>query len=255
MSRPPSSSTTPHAPIAPIAPAAVHQLASPVPALVDAALPAYLVPSALKALTESASYAVHRRLEAEREAEGSAEGAFATEAAAAAKGKGKSVAADTVPGIVEEAVATRMERIGFMVGGFVAENAPIASHLDIIKFICKDLFLHVYGKQIDNLRTNHRGVFVLQSHAFPPLAGLSSYRGAAADLEAARVHLVFPQALIQGALARLGMVATVTAESAQLPQCTFQIRTVKHSGGASQQQPPLSAGVPPTPTRQSLGGA
>lgn len=100
-----------------------------------------------------------------------------------------------------------------------AARAPIASHLDIIKFICKDLFLHVYGKQIDNLRTNHRGVFVLQSHAFPPLAGLSSFRGAAADLEAARVHLVFPQALIQGALARLGMVATVTAESAQLPQC------------------------------------
>ncbi|KAL1406422.1 hypothetical protein Q8F55_008121 [Vanrija albida] len=254
MSRPPSSSTTPHAPIAPIAPPAVHALAAPVPALVDAALPAYLVPAALKALTDSASYAVHRRLEAEREAEGSAEGAFATEAAAAAKGKGKSAAADAVPGIVEEAVATRMERIGFMVGGFIAEKltaarAPIASHLDIIKFICKDLFLHVYGKQIDNLRTNHRGVFVLQSHAFPPLGALSSFRGAAADLEAARVHLVFPQALIQGALARLGMVATVTAESAQLPQCTFQIRTVK-SGGS---HPPPSAGIPPTPTRASLG--
>ena len=33
---------------------------------------------------------------------------------------------------------------------------PLASHLDIIKFICKDLFLYVYSKQIDNLRTNHR---------------------------------------------------------------------------------------------------
>jgi hypothetical protein len=35
-------------------------------------------------------------------------------------------------------------------------RAPLASHLDIIKFICKDLFLYVYSKQIDNLRTNHR---------------------------------------------------------------------------------------------------
>jgi hypothetical protein len=26
----------------------------------------------------------------------------------------------------------------------------------MIKFVCKDLFLYVYGKQIDNLRTNHR---------------------------------------------------------------------------------------------------
>ena len=33
---------------------------------------------------------------------------------------------------------------------------PLPSHLDIIKFICKDLFLFVYAKQIDNLRTNHR---------------------------------------------------------------------------------------------------
>lgn len=92
----------------------------------------------------------------------------------------------------------------------------------MIKFVCKDLFLYVYGKQIDNLRTNHRGVFVLQSHAFPPLESLSSYRGAAADLEAARHHLVFPQALIQGALARLGMHTTVTCESSQLPQCELR---------------------------------
>jgi hypothetical protein len=60
------------------------------------------------------------------------------------------------------------------------------------------LFLFVYSKQIDNLRTNHRvgiepkfeltlqGVFVLQSHAFPPLIPLSSFRGNAADLESAK---------------------------------------------------------------------
>lgn len=26
----------------------------------------------------------------------------------------------------------------------------------MVKFICKELFLYVYAKQIDNLRTNHR---------------------------------------------------------------------------------------------------
>jgi hypothetical protein len=35
---------------------------------------------------------------------------------------------------------------------------------------------------------------------------------------------VFPQALIQGALARLGMHTTVTCESSQLPQCEFPRR-------------------------------
>lgn len=98
---------------------------------------------------------------------------------------------------------------------------PLASHLDLIKFICKDLFLYVYGKQIDNLRTNHRGIFVLQSHSFPPLSTLSGCSASPSNAasEAAKAHLIFHQALVQGALARLGMPCTVTAESAHLPQC------------------------------------
>jgi hypothetical protein len=116
---------------------------------------------------------------------------------------------------------------------------PLATPLDIIKFICKDLFLHVYAKGIDNLRTNHKGTFVLQSHALPPLIPLSSYRGPANDLETAKLvrncsslastsqltqqHLIFPQALIQGAVTRLGMPAIVQAESSGLPQCEWGV--------------------------------
>lgn len=40
-----------------------------------------------------------------------------------------------------------------------------------------------------------------------------------------RQHLVFPQALVQGALARLGMAAYVTAETSGLPQCKFRVGT------------------------------
>jgi hypothetical protein len=42
----------------------------------------------------------------------------------------------------------------------------------MIKFICKDLFLHVYGKQIDNLRTNHR---VSGGSPEPPVATRGVY--------------------------------------------------------------------------------
>lgn len=97
-------------------------------------------------------------------------------------------------------------------------RAPLATQLDIIKFVCKDLFLFVYAKQIDNLRTNHRvrlrldhpqharqgevdaqGTFVLQSHAFPPLVPLSSYKGQAADQETAKLVslLVYGYAALQ----------------------------------------------------------
>jgi hypothetical protein len=78
-----------------------------------------------------------------------------------------------------------------------------------------------------------QGVYVLQSHAFPPLTSISSPLGPAHDMEAAKSvrhqrttrlalimqHLIYPQALIQGALTRLGLPALVTAESSGLPQC------------------------------------
>lgn len=91
------------------------------------------------------------------------------------------------------------------------------------------------------MRADPQGVFVLQSHAFPPLIPLSSFYGISSDLEAAKAvggrilvehttadkkHLIFPQALIQGALTRLGMNAVVTLESSGLPQCELRPLTL-----------------------------
>lgn len=46
--------------------------------------------------------------------------------------------------------------------------------LDIIKFICKDFWIAVFQKQIDNLKTNHRGVYVLTDNSFRWLSKMSS---------------------------------------------------------------------------------
>jgi hypothetical protein len=40
-------------------------------------------------------------------------------------------------------------------------------------------------------------------------------------------HLFFPAGIIRGALASLGIEATVQAETTELPQATFQIKTVQ----------------------------
>ncbi|WVO13434.1 hypothetical protein L204_101050 [Cryptococcus depauperatus] len=218
MSRPSSSST--HLPIAPTVPPALHSLANPAPVLIDAQLPGYLLPCVLDLLRESSKRQVMKRRAEEEQLRN--EGLLPLQS----ENEPEEAA------VVEEELAKRIERIGIMVGGYIAEKLtlarpPLVTHLDIIKFICKDLFLHVYSKQIDNLRTNHRGIYVLQSHSFPPLAPMSSCKGSASDMEAAKTHLLFPQALMQGALYRLGLNAHVSAESAGLPQCTFQIRTLK----------------------------
>lgn len=60
--------------------------------------------------------------------------------------------------------------------------------LDVIKFCCKDLWTIVFRKQIDNLKTNHRGVYVLTDNAFRPFARMSTEAGGAAVIRAQPVR-------------------------------------------------------------------
>ncbi|KAH8724701.1 trafficking protein particle complex subunit 6B [Phaeosphaeriaceae sp. PMI808] len=150
-----------------------------------------------------------------------------------------------------EAVFHRLENLGYRVGlgvveRFSRDSPRPTTPLDIIKFLCKDLWTLLFRKQIDNLKTNHRGIYVLTDNTFKPLSRMSfdtkKYDAALqAQLVAqtgdvglgreantqARVQpfLYFPAGVIRGCLASLGITATVTAECAALPAATFQIRT------------------------------
>jgi hypothetical protein len=75
---------------------------------------------------------------------------------------------------------------------------------------------------VDNLRTNHRGVYVLQDNLFKPLLRLSlpDTPSAIQELNAiTKIQLAYPVGIIRGALARLGVTSTVVAETTQIPQC------------------------------------
>src|SRR5450432_657136 len=41
-------------------------------------------------------------------------------------------------------------------GSFSRDRPRFTDNLDVIKFLCKDLWTIVFKKQIDNLKTNHR---------------------------------------------------------------------------------------------------
>lgn len=48
---------------------------------------------------------------------------------------------------------------GMMANGgyrFSRDRPRFTEHLDVIKFLCKDLWVILFRKQIDNLKTNHR---------------------------------------------------------------------------------------------------
>ncbi|EHK17725.1 uncharacterized protein TRIVIDRAFT_210447 [Trichoderma virens Gv29-8] len=129
-----------------------------------------------------------------------------------------------------DAVHYRLEAQGYRVGQglverFSRDRPRFNDTLDVIKFLCKDLWSLVFGKNIDNLKTNHRGVYVLTDNAFRPFSRMSTETGSQAVLRA-QPFLWFPCGIIRGALAALGISATVQAEVNELPAAIFQIKTL-----------------------------
>ncbi|KAI0480361.1 BET3 family protein [Xylariaceae sp. FL0804] len=129
-----------------------------------------------------------------------------------------------------DAVFLRLEALGYRVGlglveRFSRDRPRFGDALDAIKFVCKDLWMLAFKKQVDNLKTNHRGVYVLTDHAFRPLARMSAEAGGRA-VARAQPFLWFPCGILRGALAAMGISATVQAETSELPGAVFQIKTV-----------------------------
>ncbi|KAE8741369.1 hypothetical protein FOCC_FOCC013068 [Frankliniella occidentalis] len=119
-----------------------------------------------------------------------------------------------------------LEYMGFSSGYRIIERLTkerprFNDELDTVKFICTDLWSTIYKKQIDNLRTNHQGVYVLHDCAFRFLSKLSSGRQ---YLESAPKYVAFTCGLIRGALANLGIKCLVTAEVQNMPGCKFHIQ-------------------------------
>ncbi|XP_076874818.1 trafficking protein particle complex subunit 6b isoform X1 [Brachyhypopomus gauderio] len=107
---------------------------------------------------------------------------------------------------------------------FTKDTARFKDELDVMKFICKDFWTCVFKKQIDNLRTNHQGIYVLQDNKFRLLTQLSAGKQ---YLENAPKYLAFPCGLVRGALSNLGVKSIVTAEVSVMPACKFQVMIQK----------------------------
>ncbi|SOV02912.1 related to TRS33 - subunit of the transport protein particle complex [Ustilago sp. UG-2017a] len=127
-------------------------------------------------------------------------------------------------------LTTRLESIGYHVGYHLTQTlardrARFTDTLDVLKFICKEVWTAVWGKQVDNLRTNHRGVYVLHDNQFQPLRHASTAQGPAVTAKEARVFLSYSVGIVKGALSQLDVTSVVVAETNQAPGCTFHVKT------------------------------
>ena len=109
------------------------------------------------------------------------------------------------------------------------EYPKFKDELDLMKFVCKDFWTAVFRKQIDNLRTNHQGVYVLQDKSFKFLAKVSGGGGGGKQyLEDATSFVVFTCGLVRGSLANLGLNSIVTAEIVAPPAVKFQVQVERN---------------------------
>lgn len=119
-----------------------------------------------------------------------------------------------------------LEYIGFSTGYRLIERVTrdmsrFRDELETMKFMCTDFWSTIFRKQVDNLRTNHQGVYVLQDNAFKFLTRISP---GTKQLEHAPKYVAFTCGLIRGCLSNLGINSTVTAEVQSIPSCKFHIQ-------------------------------
>lgn len=112
-------------------------------------------------------------------------------------------------------VMDRVRNIGYQVGNKLSElliftNNPNLQFKEmdlllIMKFICRDVWKQLYGKQIDNLKTNHRGTFYLIDYDYQPIREFCIEENALKkELKLVEPFLEFPVGIIKGVLASLG---------------------------------------------------
>lgn len=127
-----------------------------------------------------------------------------------------------------EELYQKLELAGYEVGRKFAERLSrekerLVEHIDIIKFLCRDMWQEVFRKPIDKLQTNNKGVFVLQDFNFRWVRYISAAPGEDTKVQTLK-YVLFPCGLVRGALAAFGLDCAVNADISNMPRTVFHIR-------------------------------
>jgi hypothetical protein len=135
-----------------------------------------------------------------------------------------------------ESSALYLSQIGYRVGYSLSErlskdNPRYRDELDTIKYLCKELWICLFKKQVDNLRTNHQGVYVIHDGKFRLLQQTLLTMNKPVD-NINRLHslyISYATGLIRGILTNMGYPCRVTTEIVDFG-VKFQIEVNATSG-------------------------
>ncbi|CAI2023969.1 hypothetical protein SEUBUCD646_0H01620 [Saccharomyces eubayanus] len=117
--------------------------------------------------------------------------------------------------VERERVLARLRNMGFQIGSKLSELLIFSNNpnlqfkemdlLLIMKFVCRDVWKQIFGRQIDNLKTNHRGTFYLLDYDYRPIQSFSlSEEAKDEELKMIEPFLEIPVGIIRGVLSSLG---------------------------------------------------
>lgn len=137
--------------------------------------------------------------------------------------------------LLSEDVSHKIEQYGYNIGLRLSEiliykdsQNEILKNLEllnIMKFICRDVWKSLYAKQMDNLRTNHRGTFVLIDNSFKMFQRFDSPLDQQDTINKSKPYLWIPCGIIRGVLKSFGVDSLVTPEVTKFPSVSFNIQT------------------------------
>ncbi|EUB58163.1 Trafficking protein particle complex subunit 6B [Echinococcus granulosus] len=124
-----------------------------------------------------------------------------------------------------------IENMGYRIGQRSIErltkNSPrFTSEIEIVKFICRGYWSHLFQKDISTLKTNNADVYVLIDSDFPYLTRIEPSQLYNPSVE---MILAFACGLLRGGLSSLGVSCIVNAEIPRIPTCHFTVRVSPRS--------------------------
>jgi hypothetical protein len=160
--------------------------------------------------------------------------------------------------LIQRKLHNKLEGLGYSVGGRLCERYSrdlnwFSEQLDVIKFLCKEFWLAVFQKQVDKLQTNYKGIYVLHDFQFRTLTKIHPVHPVAATsnsnpnpmidsalLDQCRMYTSYSCGLVRGALANLGITASVKVEINKLPAVQFTIIDLEKSRSKTNTNNPQS---------------
>ena len=122
--------------------------------------------------------------------------------------------------------STKLRAMGIRAGQVLQERLNIDAprtqdEVDIVRFVCRDVWMNLFLKQIDKLKTDNKGAYYLIDNEFCLIKQVTDSMQYVRDIP---LFMEFTSGLVQGIFVQFGLAVIVTPDVTHPPICMFQVQ-------------------------------